>query len=187
MSKIFITVFNYGNIHFIALDTESIYDITMFSNEQKEWLEKDLASVDRSATPWIIAYAHRPFYCSGVKECDDNPLVLEEAIILLNKYRVDLVITAHRHNYERMWPIDRNGNPVKSYTDPGAPVYLVNGAGGNREGTDGFGGKFFPGSLVRISQWGYGLIQVFNDTHLEYTFFSDSNKVLDDFMIINHH
>lgn len=32
--------------------------------EQYAWLEADLAAVDRSVTPWIIAMSHRPMYCS---------------------------------------------------------------------------------------------------------------------------
>jgi len=51
---------------------------------------------------------------------------------------VDVVFTAHKPNYERLWPLSQGGVPVHSYNNPGAPVYIVNGAGGNREGTDYF-------------------------------------------------
>ena len=36
------------------------------SYEQYQWLLKDLASVDRTKTPWVIAMSHRPMYSSGV-------------------------------------------------------------------------------------------------------------------------
>jgi len=117
-----------------------------------------------------------------------NPLILAEAIRLLNKYNVDLVLGAHRHNYERMWPISTDGTPIKTYNNPGAPVYIVNGAGGNREGTAGFNSHVFPGSVTRISEWGYGMIEVFNSTVLQYTFYSAAtNAVLDNVVIVAHH
>lgn len=48
--------FNYGGIHVVQMSTE--HDFTRGS-EQFEWLARDLASVDRSVTPWIILTAHR--------------------------------------------------------------------------------------------------------------------------------
>ena len=32
---------------------------------QYSWLETDLAGVDRSATPWVLVYGHRPMYCTN--------------------------------------------------------------------------------------------------------------------------
>jgi hypothetical protein len=52
--------FNYGNVHVIALDSEA----SSFS-AQVEWVKKDLRRVDRAATPWIIGFWHRPWYCSS--------------------------------------------------------------------------------------------------------------------------
>merc|ERR1712166_1173022 len=52
----------------------------------------------------------------------------------LNQYHVDLVLQAHQHDYERTWPVAKNGTLFeKNYTAPKYPVYIVNGAGGNRE------------------------------------------------------
>jgi hypothetical protein len=34
----------------------------MNSREQYRWLEKDLAKVDRSVTPWLVAGWHAPWY-----------------------------------------------------------------------------------------------------------------------------
>ena len=45
-----------------------------------------------------------------------------------------------RHSYERSLPVYR-GQPTSSsnasYTSPAAPIYIVNGAAGNREGNSG--------------------------------------------------
>ena len=32
---------------------------------QYDWLEQDLARVDRRATPWVVVYGHRPMYCTN--------------------------------------------------------------------------------------------------------------------------
>ena len=49
---------------------------------------------------------------------------------------MDLVIQAHLHDYERSLPV-LHGVPTSSnYTRPPSPVYVVNGAAGNRERND---------------------------------------------------
>lgn len=35
------------------------------SYEQYKWLKKDLASVDRTKTPWVVVMSHRPMYSSA--------------------------------------------------------------------------------------------------------------------------
>ncbi|KAJ8428510.1 hypothetical protein Cgig2_029963 [Carnegiea gigantea] len=49
--------FNTGGIHFIILGAYTAYDE---SASQYKWLERDLANVDRSVTPWLIAAWHPP-------------------------------------------------------------------------------------------------------------------------------
>jgi hypothetical protein len=69
---------------------------------QEEWLVKDLAAVNRSATPWVVAVLHRPFYCSNANSwCGPNAwqgnsvrLALEPALLAGG---VDVVLAAHEH------------------------------------------------------------------------------------------
>jgi hypothetical protein len=80
---------------------------------QLEWLENDLkqASQNRHRQPWIIAMGHRPFYCNAHKvfECGEYTVLLRNAAEdLFMKYGVDLVLTAHMHNYERTAQIYKN-------------------------------------------------------------------------------
>ncbi|KAK9842036.1 hypothetical protein WJX81_005390 [Elliptochloris bilobata] len=51
--------FNYGPVHFMNYDTEIPYDV---GTPQWQFIQSDLASVDRSVTPWIVVGGHRPFY-----------------------------------------------------------------------------------------------------------------------------
>ena len=47
-------------------------------------------------------------------------------------YGVDVVIWAHEHSYERLWPLYdytvRNGSYQEPYRDPRAPVHLISGS-----------------------------------------------------------
>jgi hypothetical protein len=98
--------YDINNVHIVSLNSEVLFeDPTDFNKQYMDryllWLKADL---DRSDKPWKIVYMHRPVYCSKVKGDDCNGqseqlrLLLENILI---EAEVDLVITAHRHNYER--------------------------------------------------------------------------------------
>jgi len=177
--------FNYGPIHFVSLDTESIYDLALLTDQQSAWLAQDLATVDRKKTPWVIVFGHRPFYCSNKgDDCDIEADVLKKAAQeIFVKNKVDLVFMAHKHNYERFWPTKLNGDPVKSYENPDAPVYILNGAGGNREGVEHHSSPL-PNSVSFISEWGYGLLTVYNSSTLEWGFYGSADGALLDSFVL---
>jgi Calcineurin-like phosphoesterase len=57
---------NIGPVHLIALNSESLeFWHTADPMEQYEWLKADLASVDRTVTPWVMSFWHTPWYCSN--------------------------------------------------------------------------------------------------------------------------
>jgi hypothetical protein len=65
------------------------------SGKQYKWLEKDLAKVDRSVTPWVIAGWHAPWYSTfkaHYREAECMRVAMEE---LLYSYAVDVVFTGH--------------------------------------------------------------------------------------------
>jgi hypothetical protein len=176
---------NYANIHFVSLDTESVLDIAFISPKQVAWLEQDLASVDRTLYPWVIVYGHRPLYCSGTSsDCISMAADLREAIEdIVYKYQVNMVLSAHRHNYERLYPVYQ-GVPEKTYDKPRAPVHIINGCGGNREGFAHVSPPFLPATVTYHENWGYGMITVYNDTVLEYEFHdAASGSLLDSFVL----
>lgn len=61
---------NYGAIHFCAMNSESPIDTPMFTDTELSWVDYDLSSVDRTVTPWVFAHFHRPFYCARDDECN---------------------------------------------------------------------------------------------------------------------
>jgi hypothetical protein len=98
--------FDYGRVHFVALDTESDY------SQQVAWLDKDLAA---NKLPWKIIYMHRPPYSSG--EHGSDTTLRNKLAPVLQRYGVQLVLAGHDHDYERMHP--QNG-----------VAYVVTGGGG---------------------------------------------------------
>jgi len=48
--------FDYGLVHYVVMSTE--HDFYQGS-EQYYWIANHLASVDRSATPWLVFTGHR--------------------------------------------------------------------------------------------------------------------------------
>jgi hypothetical protein len=50
----------------------------------------------------------------------------------LYDYGVDLVIWAHEHSYERLWPLYnykvQNGSYAEPYRNPRAPVHIITGS-----------------------------------------------------------
>lgn len=104
-----------------------------YMEQQIDFLTKDLASVDRLRTPWIIAAGHRPWYVANPGACWDCQKAFEP---IFNTYGVDLVVSGHTHNMERHMPIANNVTDPAGLKDPKAPMYIVNGAAGHFEGLD---------------------------------------------------
>ncbi|XP_071079387.1 acid phosphatase type 7-like isoform X2 [Haliotis cracherodii] len=178
---------NIGPAHIISFSTEVYYYGVSTENirAQYEWLEKDLQAANlpgnRAARPWIIVMGHKPMYCSNKDAenlCDNvnNPIrngnkyypaSLEE---LFYKYGVDLEFYAHEHSYERLWPVYKtkicNGSIDKPYVNPQAPVHIVTGSAGDREGQTKFEHTLFPWTAFHTDDYGYTRMTVQNTTHL---------------------
>jgi len=112
--------FDYGNIHFICLDSHAwgkdnirLYD---GPSEQLTWLVKDL---NANKQDWTVVYFHHAPYTKGSYDSDaKNPdinynnlyniplLNLRNLLVpIFDEYQVDLVLTGHSHIYERSKPL----------------------------------------------------------------------------------
>lgn len=141
--------FDYGFVHYVIFDTETDlgtgrvgaeepggssgahdgpFGATM--NSQLDFLEKDLASVDRFLTPWVIALGHRPWYVNG-GACIQCQQAFEP---IFNKHNVDVVFSGHVHNYQRQTPIKNNVSDPNGLNNPSSPLYILNGAAGHYDG-----------------------------------------------------
>jgi hypothetical protein len=111
--------FDYGRAHFVVLDTEFAFQDTTRRAEQLSWLESDLAATTEQ---WKIALFHRSPYSAGGEHGSD--LVVRNAFApLFEQYGVQLVVSAHEHDYERTLP-------TRAASTGTAVTYLVTGGGG---------------------------------------------------------
>jgi len=92
--------FDYGNVHVVQISSE--HDLRDGS-DQRDFLEEDLRSVDRSATPWVILTAHRPLYIDSNWVGDHNmsDYLIANVEPLMVKYNVNLGLYGHYHAYQR--------------------------------------------------------------------------------------
>lgn len=97
--------FNYGNIHFISLDsygkegnTYRLYDTL---GPQVVWLKQDLAA---NTQKWTVAYWHHaPYTLTSHNSDTETELanIRTNLLKILERYKVDLVLCGHSHGYER--------------------------------------------------------------------------------------
>lgn len=203
---------NYGNIHFISLDSYSVPRSS--TGAMATWLQADLAA---NTLPWVIAYWHHPPYTKGSHD-SDNPLFYDFELVdmrqnivpILEQYGVDLVLNGHSHCYERSYLIDGHygnsgsltQNMIKNNTSGSYPtvcpyekhdvinrankgaVYAVVGCSGKLSGTS----SGWPHPIMHSytnTQLGSMLIEV-NDNRLDAKFITASGSIYDSFTIVKN-
>ncbi|MCO5560917.1 hypothetical protein L7F22_014537 [Adiantum nelumboides] len=163
--------FEAGPVHFTVISTE--HDWTVAS-EQYKWIQNDLASVNRTRTPWLVFSGHRPQY-SSVNEVgivsrlipSVDPFFRSTVEPLLLQGQVDLVLWGHVHNYERSCAVfqsqclqfptkDGDGVDIYQSSPYKAPVHTVIGMGGFA--LDSFSSTPGNWSISRISNFGFAKV-----------------------------
>lgn len=155
-------------IHTVMLSSE--HNITKGS-KQYVWLEKDLESVDRSLTPWLVVEIHRPVYNSEIYDWS-GPIVTEglqnEVEDLFHLHQVDLVLSGHYHSYFR------SCDGLFAYKcNNGGPTYVTVGTGGAP--LDSNASTIIPNDYTKAfdrSNWGVGRASVYNASMLHWEFVS---------------
>jgi predicted MPP superfamily phosphohydrolase len=138
--------FDVNNVHVLTFNNNILagqFSSNYFINLQSAlttWINNDLA---KNTKPWTILYLHNPLYCSYTptsdNRCDSTAVTVRNFLEPLIKGKVDLVVVAHLHSYERGYPA-LNGAPVmagvngNTYTNPQAPVNVLCGNPGQSEG-----------------------------------------------------
>lgn len=97
--------FNYGNVHFIVLNSSDIAGSSRTTlKAQRAWLEADLKA--NACAKWTIVMFHQPAYNLMVNNAPGKAVS-----DILEKYNVDLVIQGHSHLVARSYPM-KNGEIV---------------------------------------------------------------------------
>lgn len=120
--------FDYGNIHFISINSEYVPHIlsnnTIFTN----WLEKDIKETKKD---WIIAFWHQPPYSKGTHDSDDffgnMEMTRKHVNPILERYGCDLVLGGHSHGYERTYMLKGHFGSSNTFR----PNMIIDGSNGN--------------------------------------------------------
>lgn len=153
-----------GSVHFTFYSSE--HDMRPGS-PQYEWLQADLSSVNRSATPWLVVGVHRPVY-NGYNDSDTSigrgQAALLESLFL--QYKVDLVLSGHYHNYFRSLSVKQG------LLDPSglSPVYITAGTGGATYHNETVRPDALEWTGYTDAEWGFGVVEAKNSSALRWTF-----------------
>ena len=177
--SIFQTEYNYGNsfysfesglAHIIYLNP---YTNSSPTSLQYNWLQNDLALVNRTVTPWIIVVMHCPWYSSNVNHYADSQTILmrESMEDMFYQYNVNIVFNGHVHDYERTYPVYRNE------TDIHGPVYITIGNAGNLEGLDN---KYYEepkwSAFRNGTEYGYGKLTILDEKRFLWKWYINTGK-----------
>lgn len=178
--------FQHGLVQMIVL---SSYSETNVGSPQYQFLERELASVDRRLTPWLIVTFHCPFYTTfaGHDHEIQSRKMRDAMEPLFVMYGVNLVFSGHDHAYLRTRPM------AYGKSDEDGPIYFIVGAGGNREGHSHAYLNDEPEEWVAVRdrfEYGYGNLFVPNATHAQFKWVRDGTTNVgahDDVWLTNNH
>mmetsp|Transcript_14786 Transcript_14786/g.23127 ORF Transcript_14786/g.23127 Transcript_14786/m.23127 type:complete len:679 (-) Transcript_14786:102-2138(-) len=163
--------YEYGNAYYSFIYGLS-YNIILSSYSdfapgsiQYEWLVKELESVDRTVTPWLLVTMHCPMYNTFALHTKDIQMKKAREILepLFVKHKVNVVFAGHIHAYMRT-PTVINGT-----VDVTGPMNIIIGDGGRK--------AFAPFQREEPEEWvavrdstyyGYGTFDLINRTHAQW-------------------
>ena len=194
--------FEYGMAHVVMIDTETDFANAPDSasgdahlgagpfgsaGQQLAFLEADLASVDRSITPWVVVAGHRPWYSTGGS--DNICIPCQNAFEpLFYKYGVDVGVFGHVHNSQRFLPVNNSIADPAGLSNPAAPMYIVAGGPGNVEGLSAVGDNYTTNVFAYADDFSYAAVTFQDRNHLKVDFFqSSTGKLLDTSVLYKAH
>ena len=99
--------FDYGPIHIVVLnDSPALGDVAgVVGGSERTWLMNDLAAVNRTRTPWVVAFHHKGAFSSSNHTSDaDIAIVRSSWPPVYAQNGVDVVFNGHDHNFEVTQP-----------------------------------------------------------------------------------
>lgn len=121
--------FDYGDVHFIVLNTQ-FDEMEPFQpgllEAQKEWFASDIVQTRKK---WKIVLMHRDVLTYEIKSRKDRQAGISDIgkylMPLFDKYGIDVVLTGHLHTYRR------RDHLYNFQPDRRGPLYIVTGVAGN--------------------------------------------------------
>lgn len=179
---------DYGMFKFCIADTEHDW---REGTEQYAFIEHCLASADRQKQPWLIFLAHRVLgYSSSawyaIEGTSAEPMGRESLQKLWQKYKVDIAVFGHVHNYERTCPVYQNicTNKETNYYNGtfSGTIHVV--AGGAGASLSGFSNIETQWSIYRDYDHGFIKLTALDHSNLLFEYKKSRNgNVYDSFRI----
>lgn len=107
--------FERGGVQFVALDSNQALSP---GSTQHEWLASTLRDAQDSA--YRVLYMHHPVISSDPRTGDR---LLKDLAPLLERAKVDLVLTGHEHQYERSKPLNAYGTVAVTHGGGGKEIH----------------------------------------------------------------
>lgn len=115
--------FDYGNVHFVSLDSQLTARDEQQRLAMKQWLISDLSS---NQLHWTVVIFHHPPYTRGSHDSDSKPAArfgVDQPIIdmrmeftpIFEDYGVDFVYGGHSHSYERSYYLNGHTGDADSF------------------------------------------------------------------------
>ena len=180
--------FDYENIHFLGISTK-LGNIS-YDFEQLEFIKTDLEkNYKNSETQWTIVFMHLPMYSSKAIDFEFMMDIRNELQPIFDSYGVDLVVSGHKHAYERTSSLMFNniilGNEKCEYQKSDGQVYLTVGTGGHSHSV--FDNKESWSIIQNDNDYGFfNLALSKNQNTLYGEFISNTGKIVDSFKIKNN-
>lgn len=122
--------FDYGDVHFVMLDTQIGEEgrfVPGMLEKQKKWLADDLAATKQQ---WKLVFVHRALYNN---KAEGNAIVQAGFAPIIDQYHADIVFTAHDHVYAHTYPL-YGGRAVGSSS--AGTIYVATGRSGSKTYSD---------------------------------------------------
>lgn len=206
--------YNYGNIHFVALDSygldEGKYRLYDPQSRQYKWLINDLEA-NKGKSLWTIITFHHPPYTKRSHDSNAEPelvAVREKLVPIFDKYKVDLVLSGHSHSYERSYLMKGHTGHSETFNVSTHAVQNVNGKYEKNEGSRPFINKDegtiycvvgsagrldwngdpnqHPSSVYSNISIGGSLLFTINDNRLDARWISTDGVVRDNFTVFKN-
>ena len=147
-----------------------------------QWLEADLASIDRTKTPWVLVSVHAPWYNSNTEHQGDGEgmrVALEAKLVAAG---VAAVFSGHVHSYERSYVV----NNKQVVADGKGIVHLNIGDAGASLYTSWL--RIPATSAFHSAQFGHGEFEIVNATHAHWTWHRNQDNeaiIADQVFVVN--
>ena len=113
----------YGGAYFVALDPNRSFPLG-FDDEQRAWLESEMASEGWEAATWRFVLLHQAPYSQGWPGYHGDGFIRNLVDSLAESKRIDFVLSGHSHDYERL---------TKHFGEQQTHFFVLGGAGGGLE------------------------------------------------------